>query len=93
MARDNTTPSLDPRRAAAATRLRRLKSAIIGVTAALAVGLWSSVSAVAAPEASVAPSPAPATITAPADPGFFGGGSPELGTSNDQAPALRSQGS
>jgi hypothetical protein len=93
MARNNVTTTLDPRRAAAATRLRRLKSAIVGLTAAVALGIWTSVGAAAAPEANVTPTPAPVTITAPANQGFFGSDSPQLGTSTDPAPVLRSQGS
>jgi len=93
MARDTITPPLDPRRAAAAVRLRRLKGAIVGLTAAAAVGLWSSVGAGTPPAATSSPPTAPVTVPAQADPGFFGGGSSQLGTTSDQAPVLRSRGS
>ncbi|MDP9244483.1 MAG: hypothetical protein M3O77_05310 [Chloroflexota bacterium] len=93
MAAFNQVSPLDPRRAAAATRLRRLKSTIIGLTAAIALGLWSSISAAASPAARAVPSTPPATVTTPADQGFFGNGSPQLGSSSDQGPVLRSQGS
>ncbi|MDQ2934277.1 MAG: hypothetical protein M3R49_04715 [Chloroflexota bacterium] len=93
MTRVNTAPPLDPRRSAAAARLRRVKSGIVGVAAALALGMWSFVTAALPSAAKVAPSPAPATFTAPADEGFFGNGSPQLGTSNNQTPVLRSRGS
>jgi hypothetical protein len=92
MTRMNGAPPLDPRRAATAARLRRLKSAVVGGAAALALGIWSLVTAALPSAATVAPSPAPPTITAPSDDGFFGNGSPQLGTSN-QTPVLRSQGS
>jgi hypothetical protein len=90
--RVNVVPPLDPRRAATAARLRRLKGAIVGVAAALALGIWSLITAALPSAATTAPSPAPPTITAPSDDGFFGNGSPQLGTSN-QTPVLRSQGS
>jgi hypothetical protein len=93
MARDPVTPPLDQRRVAAAIRLRRLKSVIVGLTAAIAVGLWSSVGAGTSPAQVPAPSSAPVSVPAPADRGFFGGGSSPLGTTSDQAPVLRSQGS
>lgn len=93
MARNTVTTPLDPRRAAAAARLRRLKGAIVGLTAAIAVGLWSSVGAGTPPAEASAPSSTPVTAPAQADPGFFGGGSPQLGSTTDQAPVLRSQGS
>jgi len=95
MSRNIAGSALDPRRAAAATRLRRLKRAIIGITAVMALGIWSSVSATASLESSVgtSPAPAPAAVTAPADRSLFGDGAPQLGSSNDRAPVLRSQGS
>jgi hypothetical protein len=93
MTGSNVVPSLDPRRVAAAARLRRLKGAILGLTAAVGLALWSSVSAAASPTAKAAPSAAPATVTAPADQGFFGNGSPPLGSGSTQAPVMRSQGS
>ncbi len=92
MSRVNVVPPLDPRRGATAARLRRLKSAIVGVAAALALGIWSLVTAALPSAATVARSPTAATVTAPSDEGFFGSGSPQLGTSS-QTPVLRSQGS
>lgn len=93
MIRPHSVPALDPRGAAVASRLRRIKRVIIGITAAIALGTWSLVSTAASSAAKVAPSTAPTTATAPADEGFFGQGSPQLGTRTNLTPVLRSQGS
>jgi len=86
------TPATDQRRAAIAERLRRLKMLTIGVSMAVALGIWTMVTGAVDLASAQAAAAQPAVTFSQQSFGFFNGGS-SLGSGISRAPVMRSHGS